>query len=218
MKENYFTDKNIDLKSKKWIKKISGRRVNSFRENISIKNSALIIVDCQKYFTSSKSHAFIKSSPTVIKRIIKLKDFFIENKRPLILTKHIDDLKNKDNMLLRWWRGYISEKNEFSEIDERVFDKRGIVIKKSSYDAFHNTNLYDFIKKNSIKSVFITGFVANLCCETTARSAFVRNLFVYFGVDTTAAYYENHHLSTLTNLSYGFAIPFLLEDLIITTK
>jgi isochorismate hydrolase len=47
--------------------------------------------------------------------------------------------------------------------------------------------------------------MTNLCCETTARDAFVRNFRVFFLVDGTSTVSEDFHISTLKNLGYGFA-------------
>jgi bifunctional isochorismate lyase/aryl carrier protein len=55
--------------------------------------------------------------------------------------------------------------------------------------------------------------MTNICCETTARSAFVRGFEVFFAIDGTATYSEEHHLATIMNFSYGFVIPILLDEL-----
>ena len=51
----------------------------------------------------------------------------------------------------------------------------------------------------------VSGVMTHLCCETTARSAFVRGFEVFFLIDGTATYNKEHHLATLLNLSHGFA-------------
>ncbi|HDR06062.1 MAG TPA: isochorismatase family protein, partial [Candidatus Coatesbacteria bacterium] len=53
-----------------------------------------------------------------------------------------------------------------------------------------------------------------LCCETTARSAFVRDFDVFFPVDATAAYTEELHRASLLTLAHGFAVPLLTEELL----
>jgi isochorismate hydrolase len=56
--------------------------------------------------------------------------------------------------------------------------------------------------------------MAHLCCETTARSAFVRGFEVFFVVDATATYNRQFHQSTLINLAHGFAIPVLTQEVL----
>lgn len=56
-----------------------------------------------------------------------------------------------------------------------------------------------------IKEVIVTGVMTNLCCETTAREAFVRGFRVFFSTDATATSLPELHDATLKNLAYGFA-------------
>ena len=47
--------------------------------------------------------------------------------------------------------------------------------------------------------------MTNLCCETTARDAFVQDFKVFFLTDGTATASAEMHRASLTNLAYGFA-------------
>jgi isochorismate hydrolase len=58
--------------------------------------------------------------------------------------------------------------------------------------------------------------MTHLCCETTARSAFVQGYNVFFPIDGTATYNEEFHFATLTNLAHGFANIVLIENLLHT--
>ena len=60
----------------------------------------------------------------------------------------------------------------------------------------------------------MTGVMTNMCCETTARSAFVRGFEVIMPVDATAAYNYEFHLATFLNMSYMFAAPLNTTTLI----
>ena len=86
------------------------------------------------------------------------------------------------------------------------------VLRKSQYDAFYQTALENSLQKKGVSQVVITGVMTHLCCETTARSAFVRGFEVFFIVDGTATYNEDHHMATLRNLSHGFATLMLAEE------
>lgn len=212
MKSKYLNFDNIDVFSSRLLNKVSGKRIKFFKNNFDFNSSALVVVDAQLYFTSSLSHAWIPSSEVVLSRIKSIVDFFNKKKLPIIFTKHIDVIR-PSNMLLKWWREKIDISDKLSELDEKVYDKKSKIIVKNTYDAFYKTELQSYLKKNKVKRVFIVGFVTNLCCETTARSAFVRDFEVWFGIDMTAAYKKKHHVSTVINLSYGFAIPFILKEL-----
>ena len=56
--------------------------------------------------------------------------------------------------------------------------------------------------------------MANLCCESTARAAFMRGFEVFFTIDGTAANNKDFHMASLLNLSYGFAIPILTKEIL----
>jgi isochorismate hydrolase len=56
--------------------------------------------------------------------------------------------------------------------------------------------------------------MTHLCCETTARSAFIHGFEVFFTIDGTATYTEAHHRATLLNLANGFATPVLVAELL----
>ncbi len=209
MKENYF--KNIESKSNEFLANIfltPGYR----RVNLDLRDTALLVIDMQNYFTDESSHAFIPAVKSIIKPINNLISLFRENEKELIFTRHINTEDNA-NMLSKWWSDIIVE-GEMSEISDWFDIKDSKVIVKSQYDAFYQTKLEDFLISRGIKKVIITGVATHLCCETTARSAFVRGFEVFFPVDCTATYDENFHLATLRNLSHGFAHIIKSSDLL----
>jgi isochorismate hydrolase len=60
--------------------------------------------------------------------------------------------------------------------------------------------------------LIIGGVMTNLCCETTARSAFTKNFSVVFLSDGTATADEAMHRASLLNLGYGFARVMTCEE------
>ena len=78
-------------------------------------------------------------------------------------------------------------------------------IPKNTYSAFHGTDLENKLRDLNITDLIIGGVMTNLCCETSARDAFVRDFRVFFLADGTSTISEDFHLSTLKNLGYGFA-------------
>jgi isochorismate hydrolase len=57
--------------------------------------------------------------------------------------------------------------------------------------------------------------MTHLCCETSARSAFMRGFEVFFPIDGTATYNRDFHLATLRNLAHGFATMTTVRELLI---
>jgi len=89
-----------------------------------------------------------------------------------------------------------------------------IVVSKHRYSAFHNTDLDLILRSNGIRSVIITGVVTNVCVETTAREAFVRDYYVVVVDDGTAAYVPEDHVATLKNIDRFFGEVAAIKTLI----
>jgi isochorismate hydrolase len=79
------------------------------------------------------------------------------------------------------------------------------VIRKTQYSAFFETDLDQILKKLKVSNILITGVLTHLCCETTAREAFMRNYDVFFVTDATASDKQQLHAASLRTLSDGFA-------------
>ena len=58
--------------------------------------------------------------------------------------------------------------------------------------------------------------MTNLCCETTARDAFMRDYRIFFMIDGTATRRDDLHLATLKNLGFCFATLLTRDELIQT--
>nr|GMD18105.1 nicotinamidase 2-like [Ipomoea batatas] len=91
-------------------------------------------------------------------------------------------------MLYEWWDGdlIIDGTVEAELIPQLGPTDSDLVVEKTTYSAF-------------------TGVMTNLCCETTARDAFVRGFRVFFSTDATATSSAELHDATLKNMAYGFA-------------
>lgn len=80
-----------------------------------------------------------------------------------------------------------------------------MVVEKSTYSAFRKTGLEEKLVEMGVDEVIVTGVMTNLCCETTAREAFIRGFRVFFSTDATATSDIDLHEATLKNMAYGFA-------------
>lgn len=88
------------------------------------------------------------------------------------------------------------------EVGRRPTD---LVVEKNTYSAFRGTGLEERLVEMGVEEVIVTGVMTNLCCETTAREAFVRGFRVFFSTDATATSAVELHEATLMNMAYGFA-------------
>ncbi|SHH87674.1 ureidoacrylate peracid hydrolase [Sporobacter termitidis DSM 10068] len=176
---------------------------------------ALIVIDMQNDFLKPGGVLYYNDTPLkAVPNIKRLIDFCRRLGIPVIYTKTL--LKDGFNIsplevcyqpvLMQkgmregtWGAEIIGELLPL--MDEQV-------VFKHRYDAFYNTNL-ELILKNvrglsGVDTVIITGTVTNVCCESTARGAFMRDYKVVFVSDANGAFDEEAHRATLRNISRFF--------------
>lgn len=175
--------------------------------------SALLVLDMQDYFLEPASHAFVPSAPAIIPGVRKLVDAFSGRGRPVIFTRHVNTSADAGAMAT-WWGELIRDGDPKSSITRALDPSNGTLINKTQYDAFFGTRLEIQLNELACDQLVICGVMTHLCCETTARSAFVRGFNVFFAIDGTATYNEEFHMGTLLNLSHGAAVPVLVEELL----
>jgi ureidoacrylate peracid hydrolase len=69
-----------------------------------------------------------------------------------------------------------------------VVDPRDILLEKPRFGAFHGTDLELILRSRGIDTIIVTGIATNVCCETTAREATVRDFRVFFLSDGTTTF------------------------------
>jgi len=79
-----------------------------------------------------------------------------------------------------------------------------VVVIKHRYGAFESTDLDLVLRSQGIRTVIMTGVATNVCVETTARQAFMRDYYVVFTSDCTATYSQQAHDMTLQNIGKFF--------------
>lgn len=213
MKETYLSPETLAGKTREMIRRVEqyagGRRKLLFTPE----KSALLVLDMQSYFLDASSHAFVPSARAIIPHVQSLVRAFAAEKLPVILTRHINSLQDA-GMMARWWSELITEDNPLSIIDPEISTPQAVAINKSRYDAFCNTRLENMLRDKGIERVVICGLLTHLCCETTARSAFMRGFEVFFAADGTATYNEQFHCAALLSLAHGFAALVTVRELL----
>jgi bifunctional isochorismate lyase/aryl carrier protein len=203
MKEVYFTSLNIAGKAREMLESVQRfSRPHPF--NFIPEASALLLLDFQSYFLDEGSHAYVPSSKAILPGVSALIEAYARRGLPIIQTRHINTAEDA-GLMATWWRDVLVEDHPYSLIDPQLEYRDGILLKKTRYDAFFETDLDRILKEKRIRQLVICGVMTHLCCETTARSAFMRGFEVFFVVDGTATYNEAFHRASLLNLSHGFA-------------
>ena len=79
-----------------------------------------------------------------------------------------------------------------------------VIVTKHRYGAFESSDLDLVLRSRGIRTVIMTGVATNVCVETTARQAFLRDYYVVFTSDCTATYSQAEHDATLHNIDSFF--------------
>ena len=204
MKETYFTPDTLATKAAQIY-----RQVEPYRRTVNVpfepRKSALLVLDMQSYFLQPASHAYVPSAKAILPGVSALVRAYSACGLPVIFTRHINTPQDA-GMMARWWHDLITIENPLSEIIPELDTSKGLVLHKTRYDAFYCTSLEDELRQKSVQQLVITGVMTHLCCETTARAAFMRGFEVFFLLDGTATYNQRFHRAALLNLAHGFAV------------
>jgi isochorismate hydrolase len=173
----------------------------------------LLALDIQAYFLEPESHAFIPSAPAILPGILALVQAYQQFNLPVIFTQHTNTPADAGQMST-WWRDLIDPHSPLSRIAPPLDPRDGMLLAKTQYDAFYGTPLEAELRRREVTQVVISGVMTHLCCETTARSAFVRGFQAFFLVDGTATYNREFHHASLLNLSHGFATLSLVGEIL----
>ena len=180
----------------------------SFKEKISARHCAVIVVDIQNIFCSGDQKPLTSQIVLPIEKFLaKVRDF----KVPLIFTKQdISAFKNSPaarEILVRNGKASILKDDSKDKwagelcIKPQPNDK---IVKKTTYSAFFKTSLNKNLNKSGIKTIITTGVATNVCVETTVRDAFMHGFYCIVLRDLVASYDERLHESALENINTNF--------------
>ncbi len=211
MKEKYFDLDHIDRQAESLLNEVKNE-LEVHPLELKPAQAALLVMDMQGFFVEPDSHAFIPAARAILPNILKLQNVFLENNSPVFQTRHLNTVENAGRMG-EWWSELMTADHPLNQITAALRDPRAVQLEKNQYDAFYDTDLLSLLRDREVSQLVITGVMAHLCCETTARSAFVRGFEVFFVVDGTATFNRDFHRATLLNLSHGFAVPLMSCDI-----
>jgi nicotinamidase-related amidase len=101
-----------------------------------------------------------------------------------------------------------------------IIDPRDILLEKPHYGGFYDTNLELLLRRQGVDTIMITGIHTNVCCETTAREAMVRDFRVFFlsdgttTVDSEGLTREEKMRATLGVMRSSFAQVLTVDEMI----
>ncbi|KAK8519038.1 hypothetical protein V6N13_017713 [Hibiscus sabdariffa] len=164
------------------------------------KTAALLVIDMQNLVTSMAKPILSNAITTI--------NLCRQASIPVFFIRHCHKSPADYGMLGEWWNNrVVSDGTVESELipDIERLSKPDEVVEKNTYSAFENTRLQELLAERGVEEVIITGVMTNMCCETTARAAFVKGYRVFFSTDATATADPELHEATLKNMANGFA-------------
>jgi len=186
---------------------------------------ALIVIDMQNDFIKPGGVLYSDKTPTdIIQNIRTIIDVCHEKGIPVIYTQTM--LKDEFNIspLEASYQPILIEKGMregtwgYEIIEELTPQPEDYIVIKHRYDAFHNTNLQLVLNNlkglGVIDTVIIVGTLTNVCCESTARSAYMKDYKVVFVSDANGTFDDGLHKATLFNISHFFGRVLSSQELI----
>jgi biuret amidohydrolase len=155
--------------------------------------TALLVTDMQNVFVEG-SPVSAPEGPQVLDRLNYLAGFCHEVGIQVIYTAHVvrpdhNNVGVLGKIVPPVQAGLIDDGSVSGSLHSGVRMKEGdILLKKPRYGAFHGTDLELILRDKGIDTLIIGGIATNVCCETTAREATVRDFKVIFLSDGTATF------------------------------
>ena len=186
------------------------------------RHTALIVIDMQNAFVAEGGPLETLPARTMLPKLERLIRFSRECGIPIIWTQSDHRPPFGGRMLQKFpiignkrvlWQGE-STFDFYPDMLQPQEGKRECVIVKHKFDAFFETDLDAILRYYDIHTVIITGTATNVCCESTARAAYMRDYFVAFPHDTNATFDETMHQATLKNIDMFFGRVMSTQELI----
>jgi ureidoacrylate peracid hydrolase len=88
-----------------------------------------------------------------------------------------------------------------------VSPKEGdLVVQKTRYSAFINTDLKKILDERGIKTLIMTGISSNTCVESTSRDGFMLDYYVVFVDDCAGDFTKEWHDGAVANIELRFGL------------
>ena len=185
--------------------------------------TAVIVVDMQNGFVSKGATYETPGARTMIPQLERILTAARGYGMPIVWTQSDHSAPYSGVMLkkfptIRDDRYLWSGEKSFELFSDMAQPQAGdFRVVKHKYDAFFETNLDAILRNKGVKTVIIVGTATNVCCESTARSAFNRDYCVAFPSDCNASFDEGMHQATLKTIDMFFGrvmtTDVLLEEL-----
>jgi nicotinamidase-related amidase len=136
---------------------------------------ALLVIDVQnEYFNGKLPITYPENS---FQNIIRAMDSANKTGIPIILIQHTNP--GEDAVTFKKGTDECDIHDEISKRDHQI------IIEKNLPGSFTGTELESCLRKNSVDTLVICGYMSQMCCDTTARQAMHLGFEVEFLSDAT---------------------------------
>lgn len=201
-----------------------GRGAYAIDWTLRADRAVLLVIDMQNDFVLEGAPMEVPMARAMLPNMVRLVEACRERGVPVIFTQHVlyrhaNISPLEVSLQPQLQTGGIREGTQGIEI---VHPLRPLptefIVRKHRYDAFYNTNLDTLIRTmrgpHQVDSVIIIGTVTNICCESTARSAYMRDYKVYFVSDANGGLDEASQAATLESIRRAFGRVLSTEEVL----
>ncbi len=187
--------------------------------------AALIVVDLQNCFVAG-SPISAPEGPAILDRVNRLAAVCREAGILVVHTRFVLRPDGSNAGILAETAppvkaGILDDGRESAALHpDLVVDAADLVLDKPRFGAFHGTDLESMLRARGRDTVIISGLMTNVCCETTAREAMMRDFRVFFLSDATATAEMDDvpaavlQRATLATLGFLFAQVLTVDEMI----
>lgn len=187
--------------------------------------SAILVIDMQNDFCHEqgefgKSGQSLSAIHDMAGRLGKFVDFAREHGVAIVHVRSYLDEKFLTapaiarNKQLGRDKGICLEGSWGAEFFEILPAKVDTIVTKHTYSAFIDTDLKETLWEKGIQSLFVTGVLTNVCCESTLRHGFMLGFYTFLVEDCCASVDERAHLAAVENVQKYFGWVFKSRDIL----
>lgn len=185
-----------------------------------VADAALLIVDMQNDFVRPGAPLEVAEARTTVPAIQRLAEAFRRLRRPVVYTRFLAE--QSPGLMWLWspqcaaevkccWQGVsrryddrAGELDCIAVIDELAPHPGDPVVDKYGYGSFHGTGLDALLRERGVRSLVVTGTVAQICVEQTAREAFHHGYRTTVVADGVSSFDPELKAAALKNFAMKF--------------
>ena len=182
--------------------------------------TAVLAIDMQNAFVAENGAYETPPARDMMERFSGIIEFAREHEMPVIWTQSDHSAPHSGLILQKFpiireervlWKGEPSFEL-YPDMLQPIEGEHRVI--KHKYDAFFETDLDAILRNLGVETVVVIGTATNVCCESTARSAFFRDYQVALISDCTASFDESMHEATLRTIDMFFGRVMSTDELL----